>query len=213
MRTNAGGDLQAVQMGGGLSGEVGVATAVTATSLTSNSTVSHAAGDLVGQRLIALTSGAVVEGVILNNTSGTNTVITIDRWTTPGLSTTATTPSNTTAYAILGGGTPARHIALSTNSTAPAATDTTLAGELNNTSGGLNRAKATYSHTVGTSSYSLTNTWTANSNDGASNVINKIGVFNSALAGDGVMIFESAVTSPPTLVSGDTIQVTETVNY
>lgn len=200
-------------MGGGLSGEVGVATATTSTSLTSNSAVSHATNDLAGQRVVALSSNVVVEGVILANSSGTNTVLTIDRWVQPGSSIVATTPSNTTAYAILGGGTPARNIALSTNSTAPASTDTSLAGELNNTSGGLNRAKATYSHTIGTSAYTLTNTWTANSNDGASNQIQKIGVFNSSVSGDGILVFESAVSSPPTLVSGDTIQITETVNY
>lgn len=212
MRTNSGSDLQSVEMGGGLSGEVGVATATSSTSLTSNSSVTHAANDLAGQRVVALSSGAVVEGIIISNTSGTNTVVTIDKWATPGLTAAAATPSSTTAYAFLSGGGPARVIALSTNSTAPSATDTTLAGELNNSSGGLNRVKCTYSHTLGAASYSLTNTWTANSSDGASNTIQKIGVFNSGVPATGILVFESAVTSPPTLVSGDTIQITETIN-
>jgi hypothetical protein len=213
MRTNSGADLQAVQMGGGLSGEVGVATATSPNSLTTNSAVTHAANDLVGQRLIALTAGAVVEGAISANTAGLNTIIQVDRWTQPGLTTTATTPSGTTAYAILSGGAPARVIALSTNATAPAATDSALTGELNNTSGGLNRAKATYSHTIGSAAYTLTNTWTANVNDGVSNTINKMGVFNTLVSVAGILVFESAVTSPPTLVSGDTIQIVETINY
>jgi hypothetical protein len=213
MRTNSGADLQAVQMGGGLSGEVGVATATSPNSLTTNSAVTHAANDLVGQRLIALTAGAVVEGAISANTAGLNTIIQVDRWTQPGLTTTATTPSGTTAYAILSGGAPARVIALSTNATAPAATDSALTGELNNTSGGLNRAKATYSHTIGSAAYTLTNTWTANVNDGVSNTINKMGVFNTLVSVAGILVFESAVTSPPTLVSGDTIQIVETINF
>jgi hypothetical protein len=105
---------------------------------------------------------------------------------------------------------PANYIALSTNATAPASGDTTLAGELNNASGGLNRAQATYAHTAGTSSYTLTKTFTANSNDGASNTIQKIGVFNAASVG--TLVFETAVPSPPTLVSGDQITITETVS-
>lgn len=212
MRTNAGSDLQSVQMGGGLGGEVGTATACTATSITTNSAVVHATNDLAGQQTIALSSGAVVIGTILSNTSGTNTVLTLEKWATPGLTSVATTPSATTAYAILTGGTPAKHIALSTNAGAPAATDTVLTGELNNAGGGLNRAKATYAHTIGAASYSLTNTFTANSSDGGSNVIQKIGVFNSSVATTGVLQFESAVTSPPTLVSADTIQIVEVVN-
>jgi hypothetical protein len=155
----------------------------------------------------------VVEGAISANTAGLNTIIQVDRWTQPGLTTTATTPSGTTAYAILSGGAPARVIALSTNATAPAATDTSLVGELNNANGGLNRAKATYSHTIGTAAYTLTNTWTANASDGTSNVINKMGVFNTLVSVAGILVFESAVTSPPTLVSGDTIQIVETVNF
>jgi hypothetical protein len=215
MRTNNGADLQAVQMGGGLSGEIGIATATTATSITTNSAVTHASNDLAGQRVVALTSGVVVEGTILSNTAGTATVITIDRWVQPGNSVTATTPSSTTAYAILGGGSPARHIALSTNATAPAATDTTLTGELVASGGGLVRAKATYSHTIGTAAYTLTNTWTANSTDtgGGSVQINKMGVFNSAVSSVGIMLFEAAVPSPPTLVAGDTISITDTINY
>jgi hypothetical protein len=212
MRVNSGADLQSVQMGGGLGGEVGVATACTAGTITTNSAVTHATNDLAGQRVVALTSGVVSEGIIVSNTSGTNTVLTLDRWSTPGLTTVATTPSATTAYAILSGGVPARVIALTANVTAPAATDTVLTGELVAGGGGLVRARATYSHSLGAATYSLTNTYTANGSDGGSNSIQKIGVFNSIVGSTGVMIFESAVPSPPTLVSGDTIAITETIS-
>jgi hypothetical protein len=212
VRVNNGADFQSIAMGGGLSGETGTATNTTATTLTTNSAVSHVTNDLAGVRVIATSPNPPVEGVVISNTSGVNTILTVDRWVQPGTSTVASTPSATTIYAILSGAVPGRHIALSTNATAPNATDTALTGELNNAGGGLNRAKGTYSHTLGTSSYSLTNTYTANSSDGASNTIQKIGVFNSIVPVTGIMIFESAVVSPPTLVSGDTLAITETVN-
>lgn len=216
MRVNSGADWQSIVMGGDLHGEVGTATATTATSITTNSSTSHAANDLVGHRIIATTPNPPVEGTITANTAGTNTTTTVDRWVVPGTTTAATTPGATTNYAILSGGAPGAYIALNTNATAPAATDTMAgtfaANELEAVGGGLVRARATYSHTIGTASYSLTNTWTANSNDGASNTINKIGVVNSPVASAGMLTFETAVPSPPTLVSGDTIQITETIN-
>lgn len=211
MRVNSGADHQSKAMGGGLGGEVGVATASSATTLTTNSAVTHTSNDLAGQRVIT-TLAAIAEGVIVSNTSGTNTVLTVDHWVVPGTTATATTPTSTTPYTIQSGAGPGRVIALSTNATAPSATDTALAGELNNAGGGLNRARSTYSHTLGAASYSLTNTFTANGSDPGSSTVQKIGVFNSTVPVTGILIFESAVTSPPTLVSGDTIAITETVN-
>ncbi|GAC1529549.1 MAG: hypothetical protein NVS3B1_21340 [Marmoricola sp.] len=104
----------------------------------------------------------------------------------------------------------ANYIALSTNSTAPAAADTTLAGELAAASGGLIRAVATFAYTSPNTYYTLSKTFTANANDGSSNTIQKIGVFNAASAG--TLFFETAVPNPPTLVSGDSVAITETVN-
>jgi hypothetical protein len=214
MRVNSGADFQSVAMGGGLPGEVGTSTATTATTITTNSATSHASNDLVGQRVVVwdATNTHFVTGTITSNTSGTNTVLTHAGWVIPGTNVAATTPPNASVYCILDGAVPGKWIALSTNATAPAATDTTLTSELNAASGGLIRAKATYSHTLGATSYTLTNTFTANANDGASNVINKMGVFNTWAPVTGNLIFEDAVPSPPTLVSGDTIQITLTVN-
>ena len=85
----------------------------------------------------------------------------------------------------------ANYIGLTANATAPAAGNTTLTGEI--ASGTLNRAQATYAHTNGTNTYTLTKTFTSDQ----SVTIAKIGVFNAATAG--------------TMVSGDQLQITETV--
>jgi len=126
----------------------------------------------------------------------------------------ASTSSNGTgAYA------PANYIGLNASVATPLAADTALASaggaEIYNAGGGLNRAQATYAHTAGTSSYTLTKAFTANSSDGASNTPGKIGVFNAPTTGTfpvGTMVFETLITSPPTLLSGDSLTITETVN-
>lgn len=103
----------------------------------------------------------------------------------------------------------ANYIALSSDATPPAAADTTMSGEINNAGGGINRAQAAYAHTNGTQVYTLTKTFTANALDGSANTIRKVGVFNAATGG--TLVFETAVTAPPTLVSGDQVTITETV--
>lgn len=100
----------------------------------------------------------------------------------------------------------ANYLALTENATAPAAGDTTLTGEL--TASGLGRAQATYAHTAGASTYTLTKAFT--SSDATPRTINKMAVFNASSAG--TMPFESAVPSPPTLVSGDQLTLTETIS-
>lgn len=205
MRTNAGADFQALLMGGNIAGVSGTTssapTATTVTDTTQAWTTNQWANKVV-------VMGAVY-GVVVSNTA---TVITVDRWysaaspqgpagTTPGTGTYTVAASSPSAW----------WIGLSTNTTAPAATDTTLFGELAASGGGLVRAVCTYAHTAGTTSYTLTHTWTAASADGASNTIEKIGVFNAAYP-NGVLLFETAVPSSPTLVPGDQITVTETVN-
>jgi len=95
------------------------------------------------------------------------------------------------------------YIGLTANSSAPAAGDTTLAGEI--ASGTLIRAAAIYAHTTGTASYTLTKTFTSDQ----SVVVAKIGVFNASTTG--TMVFESLLNATATLVSGDQLQITETV--
>lgn len=99
---------------------------------------------------------------------------------------------------------PANYIGLTANSTAPAAADTTLTGEI--ASGSLVRAQATYSHTTGAASYTLQKTFTSDQTV----VIAKIGVFNAATGG--TMVFETLLNATASLVSGDQLTITETVN-
>lgn len=198
MKTNAGNDFQATAMAN-MTADSGTSTAVTSTSLTCTGKT-WTTNQWVGSAVMTGT----VYGIVTSNTS---TVLTIDRWYTPATpgGAAASTPA-TGGFVIAPGDAPAAYMALTENSTAPAASDTALTGEL--TAGGLNRSLATYAHTSGAASYTLTKTWT--SSDGTNRTINKYGVFN-ALTG-GIMVFESAVNVPPTLISGDQITLTATVN-
>ena len=99
------------------------------------------------------------------------------------------------------------YIALTENSTAPAVADTALTGEL--TASGLQRQQATYGHTIGTNTTTLTKTFT--SSDATSRVISKAGLLNASSTG--TLSFSTAVPSPPTLVSGDSIAITWTFTF
>ncbi len=101
---------------------------------------------------------------------------------------------------------PADYLALTENNTAPALADTALTGEL--TAGGLGRLQATYAHTASALTYTLVRSWT--SSDGTARTINKSAVLNAATTG--TMVFTSLVPSPPTLVAGDSMQLTVTVD-
>jgi hypothetical protein len=103
------------------------------------------------------------------------------------------------------------YIGLTANSGAPAAGDTTLAGEITTAGGGLVRAQAVFAHTNGTSSYTLTKTFTANGSDSLPVTIAKIGVFNAASGG--TLGFETLLSSTATLAaSGDALTITDTVS-
>jgi hypothetical protein len=99
---------------------------------------------------------------------------------------------------------PANYIGVTANSSAAVATDTTLTGEV--ASGTLIRVQATYAHTTSAASYTLTKTFTSDQTI----VIAKIGVFNAATVG--TMVFETLLSSTASLVSGDQLTITETVN-
>ena len=184
----------------------GAATASSATTLTNTGASFTTAGQgLAGQIVVAVTAGGtLVYGVIVSNTA---TVLTVDQWYNPTSATGAagTTPSATGRYMVLPGQNPAAWIALTTDATAPAATDTTLATEL--TTLGFSRAVGTYAHTAAATTYTLTKLFTAT----GTATINKSAIFGAATSANGVMPFESAVTSPPTLISGDTLTMTATI--
>ncbi len=97
----------------------------------------------------------------------------------------------------------ANYVALSSDSTAPAATDTSLAGEI--TGNGLDRAQGTYSHTVGTDNYTVQRAFTAT---GAVSNIQKTGLFTASSGG--TMVAENTFSSVD-LISGDQLTVTWTI--
>jgi hypothetical protein len=98
---------------------------------------------------------------------------------------------------------PAAYIALSTDGDDPLAADTTLTGEI--ASGSLARALATYAHTDGTNTYTLTKVFTS---DG-SVTVRKVGVFNAAT--DGTLVWAGTLDAEAVLVSGDQVQITVTI--
>jgi hypothetical protein len=104
----------------------------------------------------------------------------------------------------------ADYLALTANSTAPSAGDTTLTAEIATASGGLIRAQATYAHTGGAATYTLTKTFTANGNDVLPVTVAKVGVFNAAASG--VMPWSSLLSPTATVsASGDALTITETI--
>lgn len=108
-----------------------------------------------------------------------------------------------TASSGVGAYAPATFIALTANATAPAAASTALTGEI--ATGTLIRAVATYAHTNGTATYTLTKTFTSDQTV----TIAKIGVFNASTIG--TLVFETLLNATASLVSGDQLQITETV--
>lgn len=99
---------------------------------------------------------------------------------------------------------PASYIGVTEDATAPAAGDTTLTAEL--TTEGFARAVVAYAHTNGTNTVTLTKTFTMSG--GTSRTIRHAGLFNLSAAG--AMAYKTAVPSPPTLVSGDSVAITWT---
>jgi hypothetical protein len=104
----------------------------------------------------------------------------------------------------------ADYLALTANTTAPSAGDTTLTAEIATASGGLIRAQATYAHTGGAATYTLTKTFTANASDSLPVTIGKVGVFNASSAGT---MPWSSLLSPTATISaiGDALTITETI--
>lgn len=203
-------DFQSKAMGMGPSftfaTAAGAATGSTGTTLTNSGAAFPTAGQaLQGQLVVAATAGgALVYGVILSNTA---TALTVDQWynVTSATAAVGTTPSATGQYVVLPGQNPASWLALSADATTPTSAYTALVSEL--TTNGFSRAVGTYSHTAAATTYSLVKLFTAS----GTSTINTEGVFGSAVSATGVLPFVAAETSPPTLVSGDTLTQTVTV--
>jgi hypothetical protein len=102
------------------------------------------------------------------------------------------------------------YMAVTANTTTPAATDTTLTGEITTAGGGLLRAQATFAHTAGTNTSTLTKTFTANGSDALPVTLAQIGVFNATSGG--TIGYHTALNATAALnVAGDNVTVTETV--
>lgn len=101
------------------------------------------------------------------------------------------------------------YMALTANATAPAAGDTTLTAEIATASGGLIRKQATYAHTTGTATYTLTGVFTTNGSDALPVTVNKYGVFNATSAG--TLVYENTITAATLSAVGDQLTITVTV--
>lgn len=102
------------------------------------------------------------------------------------------------------------YIGLTATSTAPSASDTTLTGQITTASGGLVAAQATYAHTSGTSTATLTKTFTANGSDSLPVTIAQVGVRNASGTG-GTLGTRTLLSSTATLSSsGDALTITMT---
>jgi hypothetical protein len=106
----------------------------------------------------------------------------------------------------------AKFVGITANSTAPAAGDTTLTGEITTAGGGLVRQTGVYAHTIGTASYTITSTFTANGSDALPVTIAKRGVFDQLALG-GTLVFETLV-SPTAVFSAvsDSLTLTDTIS-
>lgn len=214
----------------------GSATAPTATTFTSGttlptSTTSAGNAGLQGHMLFvanSVTSDAFanpVMGVIVSNTAS---VITVDQWyAVPMTGAAGTTPSAASAGIVLPGGSQAAWIALSTDTTTPAATDVTSTSGLwaNGTSGGTvteqtaNGLARAYcgSGNPGTApsfpaaqEFEFQQTWTYTGS--TSVTIAKVVLFNAAAVAGCLAILDTLLSSTATLsASGDTLQVTWTI--
>jgi hypothetical protein len=229
LRTNVGLDIASAAVLNGTQGGAGVTTggwhSGTATTAPAAGTfttdgVNWPANSLVGQ-IVATTSGANRWAIIQSNTSATNSVLTVDRWydatalpADPGVAAASTPTAG--VYFIIGGNAPCSYMALANNATAvaPAVTDTALTGEIVTASGGLIRKLGTYAHSAssgGSSTVTLTKTWTANGSDSLPVTVSQQATFQGVVVAASRMFTKTALSANATLSAvSDQIQCTTT---
>lgn len=201
--TNSGRDLVAAALGAaGVNNNTNVATGSSATSLTDTGEA-WTTDQFKGWTVIAEeTTNTPVQGHIGTNSA---TVLTVDGWFNADDSA-GTTPGSTANYAIYPTCRP-RYMGLTENSGAANASDTTLTGEI--TTGGASRALATYAHTGGTATFTLQKSFSISASFPA---IHKMGLFTASnTTAGGIMVFETVLNADANVISGDTLQVTDTV--
>lgn len=102
------------------------------------------------------------------------------------------------------------YMCLSANNTAASAASTTLPGEITTAGGGLLRKQATFAHSAGTNTSTLTATFTANGSDALPVIVAKIGVLNASTVG--TLGYETLLGASATLsLSGDNVAITHTI--
>ncbi len=145
----------------------------------------------------------VVYGNIISNTTN---VLTIDKWWKAD-DTTGTTPTNGDAFIVgTGGLASVRFLAISADAGGASASDTVLASEI--TTNSLGRALASYAHTFGVATMTLSKVFTAGGSQAA---IVKMGLFCDATGNSGgPMVFENTFSSA-SLVLNDQLTVTDTL--
>lgn len=201
--TTVGRDLWAAAFGapGQFSG-VNVATGAAATSLTDTGET-WTVDQFKGWTVIA--EQGTDTPVYGNVGSNSATVLTIDAWKNNDDSA-GTTPGATANYAVYPS-CRARYMALTENAGAAAAGDTALTGEL--TTGGCGRALATYAHTPAAATYTMAKTFTVTATFPA---IHKMGMFSASNpTAAGVAIFVAVLNADASVISGDSLAVTQTV--
>lgn len=104
------------------------------------------------------------------------------------------------------------YVAVTADTGRPSSGDTTLASEITTGGGGLIRKQFAYAHTNGTSTATLTGTFTANGSDSLPVTVAKYGVFNASSSG--TLGFEDLLSATATFAaSGDamTLTITDTI--
>lgn len=201
---NGGRDQAAAMLGGqlgfGVSGTI--ATGSSSTTLTATGTP-FVASAYIGAIVVAEEStNAPVHATIISNTTS---VLTVDAWRN-GDDSAGTTPGSTANYHIIAGSAPIRYMALTENASGASASNTSLTGEI--TTGGCGRALATYAHTLGAATYTLSKTFSVS---GTFPAIHRAGLFPVSTASSALLAFETVLNADASVVSGDSLAVTWTV--
>lgn len=205
IKTTVGMDWLHNSMGGGLpGGTMAVSNACTATTY-GVATTPFTASALVGMQVVVPITGITTQPVYGNIGANTTSVLTIDQWWTQ-IDGAGGTPAVGNFGLIIPNRGPARFMALTTDTGAPAVGDTVLTSE--NTTYGVARALSTFAHTPGATTYTQYKIWTASNTLTA---LHKAGLLTSGtLASAGILVADTALNADATLASADTLAVTWT---
>jgi len=207
--TNTGRDLWANAFGHATNAS-GALTSITAgPPIVLNGSGFAAADTWKGWRVFIPVTGVTTAPVYGNIGTNTTTTMSIDQYWTAADGT-GTTPAGTNAFYVIPTCVP-RFMALTTDTSGPVAGDTALTGEI--TTGGCARAKATFAHTVATSTYTMQTVYSVTA---SFTNIHKMALFTCLVAGmtlgsAGIPVFITNLNQDATVGNGDTLTVTDTI--